>query len=254
MAESLLIVSAEKFIRAICTEALAKAEGYTLDFAKDGEDGLYALSGDIHAAALVEYDMGSMNGLEFLKQIRCGRSRAGRDLSVAMFAGEPDSEVLAAAVGLDLNAILVMPVSKKSIVQRTGRLLTQKIHLKTLEAYEAITVPRSSRQIEARAMAGRAPVTVVLPLPKRPHSGNGAIHHRAGPAALVGRRFGPRMLRLVEEVGYGWQIADDVIGSNGIRLIGAGTVLTAHLLSRLRDMAAEGKIEKVWARAPSPVQ
>jgi hypothetical protein len=71
-------------------------------------------------------------------------------------------------------------------------------------------------------------------------------------AGSEARRFGPRIQRVVEDLRVGWQVTDDVLGKSGVRLIGAGTILTPNLLLRLRDRMAEEGLTAVWARAPLP--
>lgn len=251
MTEAILIISADKFTRSICTETLSRINGYRLDFVSNGPDALFALSDASHGAALIDYDLQDMNGLEFLKVVRCGRSGAKRDLSVGMFAGEADQAMIAAAVGLDLNTLMTPPVSQKTISQRTGRMLTQKIKLKSEDEYEAIQPPLSPRQIQALATQGREPAKTVLPPMRR----NPAASAVAGPRLAAdpnARRYGPRLQRAVEDLRVGWQITDDLLGRSGVRLIGAGTILTANLLLRLRDRMAEEGLTAVWARAPLP--
>ena len=248
MATTILVVSADKFTRQICSEALPKSAGYQVDFVKDGPDGLFALGDHRHSVALVDYDMEEMNGLQFLKRVRCGRSSAQRDLSIGMFTSIADQSLLTAAVGLDLNTLFVPPLSQNTITQRTGRILLQKITLKSDDAYDQVATPLCPRQIQSRQDAERAPVKTLLP------SGP-SQQTRAGIAASAGQnghRFGPRVLRGIAEVHIGWQITDDVIGSNGVRLIGAGTVLTRHLLTRLHEISKDGNDLMIWARGPLP--
>jgi len=251
MSEAILIISSDKFTRSICTETLSRTDGYRLDFVSNGPDALFALSDDLHRAALVDYDMAEMNGLEFLKVVRCGRSGARRDLSVGMFAGEPDQTLIAAAVALDLNTLMASPVSQKMISQRTGRILSQKIKLKPESNYEEVQPPLSPRQVQALAAQGREPVKTALPPMRRNSQAPASGGTRSATDPHV-RRYGPRMQRKVEDLRVGWQITDDVLSPSDVRLIGAGTILTASLLLRLRDRMAEGTLTTIWARAPLP--
>lgn len=247
----ILVVSAEKAIRSLILQTLTEAEGFETDFASDAMSGLEIVS-QRHRMALVEFDMAEMNGLEFLQQVRMGRTGGRRNLSIGVLAAFADHSVLTAAIALDLNTMLLKPISSKDILKRVTRMMTDDIQLKPVHDYEGVGIPAGDLQRAEAERDGRPLASVLLPgqrLFNRPADASTAAR-RAGGAADSG--FGPLVRRQITEIGVGWQIGHDIVGPTGTRLVGAGTIVSQRLLTRLLELAEQGALTTAWARAPLP--
>ena len=244
----ILVVTAEKAIRSVILQTLTEAEGFETDFASDAMTGLVVVS-QRHRMALVEFDMAEMNGLEFLQQVRMGRTGARRNLSVGILASFADNAVLTAAIALDLNTMLLKPISSKDIMRRVTRMMTDDIQLKPVANYEEIGIPAGDLQRAQAERDGRSLASVLLPS-QRLASRNGAAAAQAQRLTASANGFGPLVRRPIQELGIGWQVGQDIVAPNGTRLVGAGTILTQRLLSRLLDLAAQDAVAQAWARAP----
>lgn len=233
-------------------QTLTESEGFDTDFSSDPMTGLEILS-TRHRMALVEFDMAEMNGLEFLQQVRMGRTGARRNLSIAVLAGFADHAVLTAAIALDLNTMLLKPVSAKDVLRRVTRMMSDDIQPKPVAEYEAVGVPAGDQQRAAAERDGRQLASVLLPAQP--------LFNRESEAPAGVRRpeeassgYGPLVRRPIAELRVGWQIGQDIVGPSGTRLVGAGTILSPRLLSRLLDLAEQGALTDAWARPPLPVE
>lgn len=246
----ILVVSAEKAIRSMILQTLTESEGFETDFTSDAMSGLEILS-QRHRMALVEFDMAEMNGLEFLQQVRMGRTGARRNLSVGVLAGFADHAVLTAAIALDLNTMLLKPISAKDILRRVTRMMSDDIQPKPVAEYEGIGVPAGDLQRAEAERDGRHLASVLLPGQRLFHREDGATAS-ARRQEEAGGSYGPMVRRPITDLGVGWQIGQDIVGPSGTRLVGAGTVVSQRLLSRLLELVERGDLTDAWARAPLP--
>jgi len=201
--------------------------------------------------ALVELDLDDVNGIELLKMVRCGRTSAPRALRMGMLAGFADENVLAAAVALDLNGLLLKPVSQSDLTRRVSRMISEDRPVKPIDDYLSVKTPESQAPVTEATDSERSPIAVIRPVAPRPRD--------AEPPARTpsdidpdAKMFGPKLRRPLIEVDLGWQIAVDVNGLNGQCLIAAGTILNARALRRLRELADDGQLtnSEIWARKP----
>jgi two-component system chemotaxis response regulator CheY len=245
----ILVVSAEKAIRSLMRQTLTEAEGFETDFASDAMSALEVLS-PRHRMALVDFDMAEMNGLQFLQQVRMGRTAARRNVSIGVLAGFADNAVLTAAIALDLNTMLLKPISSKDILRRVTRVMTDDIQPKAIAEYERVGIPAGDLQRAEAERDGRTLASVLLP--GQPlFNGADAVSstaRRPGDVADIG--FGPLLRRPITEIGVGWQVGQDIVGPTGTRLVAAGTIISPRLLTRLLELVEEGTLFDAWTRAP----
>ena len=132
---NILVIDDERSIRNALKEILSD-EGYTVDTAQDGSEGLeMALKGKYNII-FCDIKMPGMDGIEFLEKI----SQEGTDASVVMISGHGDIETAVECIKkgafdfiqkpLDLNRILITiknATEKASLVKET-RILKKKVY------------------------------------------------------------------------------------------------------------------------------
>lgn len=241
-----LLVSSDKSVLSMAAPALKNE--YALELATDPMIALRTLDA-VFKFVLVEFDMPDRNGLEFLREIRMGRSAAKRNLPVGLLAHFADDPVFRAAISLDLNTLLMRPFSRADILRRATRLASEDFEPKPEADYAAVPIPLCDSQKAAKEERERALVAVRMPtLPRM--AATDAKLSQWSKADATDRQFGPMVKRQLTEVDVGWQIGADVLSPSGTCLIAAGSILTKRLLGRLYDFAEKGVVFEIWARAP----
>lgn len=133
---ALLVVEDEAFTRGIVQAILRDLGAQRIHAAADGAEALELLdaaAGDVDAA-LCDFNMPRMNGIDLLRAIRAGRTKVRRDLPFAMLTGNSDRALVDAAIGLDVTAFLVKPVAKRALAERLGRMLGERRRLTVMRS------------------------------------------------------------------------------------------------------------------------
>ena len=131
---SILIIDDEKAIRKTLTEILSY-EGYKIDEASDGEEGLKKFSSTTYDVVLCDIKMPKMDGLEFLEKAR----EVNADVPIIVISGHGNIETAVEAVKKgafdyiskppDLNRLLITlrnALDKQSLVTET-KVLKRKV-------------------------------------------------------------------------------------------------------------------------------
>lgn len=86
-----------------------------------------------------DFNMGQFNGLKLLGMLRSG-SVAGlqRDQRFVLLTGHGETEVVRAALALDVNGYVVKPVALKTLSQTLAHAFSRQIKLKSVPEYQAV--------------------------------------------------------------------------------------------------------------------
>ncbi len=246
----ILLVTPQVSLRTEIIRAVATKPEFTVDHVTTGAAAIrqFALAAP-YDLAFFDHDMAEMSGLELLKQIRCGRTPAPRGLAIGLVTIFADHKLLYAAVALDLNTLLLAPISQNDITRRIEKLTRPDAALKTIEDYAEIMISPSAPPPPTENDE-RAPVAVLRPTqrdaPKNDPSNRSGLRSN-----LEERKFGPRRRVAAIDLKPGWQIDEDLIGPTGARLIAAGAVLDSRLVTRLRNLDGAEELGPLWARPPA---
>ena len=113
----ILVVDDNEQMRTIIGTVLAAAGVGRLFYATDGRHGLDQLMHDPVDVAYVDYEMPTMNGLDFISRVRALPGEA-RYLPIIMLTGHSDLPRLNAARDRGVNEFLAKPVTARNILLR----------------------------------------------------------------------------------------------------------------------------------------
>jgi hypothetical protein len=197
--------------------------------------------------------MHPVNGLQLLQMVRAGKAHhTPPSTCFILLTGAADAAVVNTAVELDVTGYLVKPVSFDKLVRTLDAALAREVAIKGTKHYEAVPVgdvPPALREVrerspaavvwQFRALRGRQPRESMDAL------SDSGVELQGGAAAR--REFKSKERRALAEIPAGAILAGDVYGPEGQLLIGVGTILSASVLGRLRDLAEEsGEDVRLW--------
>lgn len=222
------VVDDEEFSRSIVTRMLRKIGVVKVRHAVDGDVALNALRclGRVDCMFL-DFHMPRVNGLETLKRLRDGSAGIDRHIPVAMLTGHGDLSLVRTAMALDVNAFLTKPTSLDVVADRLLRMRSQEPEFKSPDAYAAVELPKTII-LSSGLPLHLAPDPLMLPITRPERAGQG--------------------IRVpLERVPRNAQLARRVVGPDGALLLPEGTVLTARLLTHLRDLRVlDDCVAQLW--------
>lgn len=209
--KSILVVDDEKFSRSIVARLVKPFEVVE---AGDGSFALHQLSANPGiGVVLCDFNMPVMDGLSFLKEVRCGAAKVRHDIAVLMLTGHSDASLVQAALALDVDGFIVKPVSKATLEARLKHLLTKRNPIKEPSFYTGVNLNLVHTKLLAPVEEAK---TVDEPLP------------------CPGRRV-PLQEAKPKDV-----LAADFCTPAGEILLGEGIALSERLIARLKELSSMG--------------
>jgi CheY-like chemotaxis protein len=214
----ILIVDDEEFARNLIRRVVEMIGVSTISEASDGADAITKLQSNAPDVIILDIMMEPMNGLKFLKYLRVGMTSAPRELPVIVLTGSEDHAVLGKSMALDCNAFVKKPIPNQEALEgRLNRVLSEQIELKDIADYQAIKIPDVM------------PKSVVLK------------HREAAPEPS------PKAYQIpIEDVKSGTTVARDIVSESGEVLLAEGSVISASLLNRMRDISEIIGLPALW--------
>lgn len=207
----------EMFSRFMMNEMLNRLGKPKVVGAPDGTEAEAVLRAASPALKLVilDFQMPGRNGLQILKDLRCGRLGVRRDIPVIMVSAVDSSGLVAAAATLDIDGFALKPASLQTIQDMLRTIFERSPvsnPVKRTDVYEAV-------DIEA-----------IVRMTSRPEQKN----DKAKPVS-------------VRDLVEGMVLACDVGAPNGALLVARGTRIKERLVCLLRGLAAGGlPLEPIW--------
>lgn len=123
---TILLVDDVAFARQTLNRVLMGMGQPNVIHAHDGHEALEVLRSKKGVDFVIsDFNMPVYNGLQLLKAVRTGNAEVHRALPFAMLTGFSDKHLVDSALGLDVNAFLVKPVSKKTLSDRLTKMLNR---------------------------------------------------------------------------------------------------------------------------------
>lgn len=209
---SILLVDDDPFMQRSIEQALSNIGLENITKAANGREALDILASQDIQLLLTDVQMPIMNGLQLLQQVRCGRTKADRNLRAVVITGLTDVETLGLAIGLDVNGFLNKPFKPVSVIKTIMQALSE----------EDIEIRGESEYLEINTDLDRLGVGAGSGVESAVASGLKAL-------SVSGLRADMRLTR-------------DVFSKTGQKLLSAGFTLnqrTIHRLFELSDVIAD---------------
>jgi len=175
-----------------------------------------SLAAQKYDIVLSDVQMPDMNGLELLRHIRTGKVAGPRNTRFVILTAFSNTEVLGAAMALDVNGFLAKPIRIGVVMEKIKKAVHETFQIQPPENYESVVTELSS--------LGAVQTTSEL----------------AKPAPLsVADKFethGSVILVPLTRLREGMRTAKDVVATDGNIIIPAGTKLAQLALNRLSDL------------------
>ena len=230
----ILVVEDEPFQRRILS-AVLRSKGFgRICEADSGAAAISLLETEIINTVLSDVEMPGSNGLELLRQIRSGQTPVRRDIGFIVLTSHSNTEVLGAAMALDVNGFIVKPF--------TTRVLLDKI---TRTRSETMTLRPESEYLRV--------VTDLASLRKLRLSEQDDSAENSQPSAAADGLSGRSAIAFAD-LRVGMRVANNLTAIDGTVILAAETVLTAaliNLLSDLKDLIA-GAAVSVYDQSLEP--
>ena len=266
--QSILLVDDEEFSRALVSQMLRRIGFGEVLVADNGYTAMDVLNARKVTIVLSDFRMPGMHGLQLLKNIRTGGTKAVRNLPFAMLTGYADRNLVGLAIVLDINSFLAKPASLDTLAKRLAHCFQYLLEPLPIATYAAVQVDSAAPPATAAPLPpdedGLLPLDdEILDLPPEPPAAKEATKKSSAPemggakptaAPAVPPASEPttsgkrRVIKVsLSEVPENAMLARNLVGSSGTLLLGAGTRFKSRYIKRLEELSAiNEKIDHVW--------
>lgn len=229
--KSVLLVDDVAFVRKRQAKLLSDMGAAQVSQAGNGREALDTLNDGANVDLIIsDFNMPVLHGLQLLRAVRGGESKAPRDLTFAVITGHTEKYLVDIALKLDVNAFLIKPVSKRSLERRINSVLENidsEDWLKAPEVYKAFDVDDALN---------------AEPKMAEPDSTDARELAKADPSSA----YECSIFDLPKDA----VLARDVVTSDGNRYLKSGQTLTPRITALLVDLNQLGHpVETVWIEA-----
>jgi YesN/AraC family two-component response regulator len=249
-----LIVDDEAFMLGTIERMLKQCHAGHIMKATDGGKALRSVKDNFTQVdcIIADFNMKPINGLQLLQGVRLGvNARIPREQPFIMLTGHADTDVVKAAMALDVHGYVVKPVAPEKLYQTIEKVFRRPIEIKDSDYYRGIKLPPAQSSFgdektahvgpwtilsRVKAFKNQADVQAKLDQFKRDHATQDGVEA----VKLKNRRECP-----VNELREGQILAQDIEAEEGIVLLRQGTQLTKGMVARLRELAAETEPNQV---------
>jgi len=251
-----LIVDDETFMLGLIDRMLKQCNAGLIVKASDGGMALRSIKDNFTQVDVViaDFNMKPVNGLQLLQGIRMGvNPRIPREQPFIMLTGHGDTDVVKAAIALDVNGYVVKPVSFEKLVHTIDKILKRPAEVKDAEFYRGIKLPVAQSPFGEDAESKSIPWTVMSA--GKPYRSSAPLKEKIEQFKLKHRsQDGVAEVKLknrrecaVTELLEGQILAQDIEAEEGVILLRKGTYLSQEVIDRLRELAMETEPEQaVW--------
>jgi DNA-binding NarL/FixJ family response regulator len=220
----ILIVDDDAFTRKVVRQVLAGLKFSQIDEAEDAHLALVRLHDLTFDLVITDVQMPGINGLELLRRIRGGLAPVSRDTRVIVLTSFANTEVLGAAMALDVNGFLVKPMKPQVVEDKIIRALREELQLRPALGYQSVNT-------DLRALPRSAAI--------EPNSAS-ATEARVRASEPRARQI------LLNRLEAGMHLAEDVLASDRTLLLSRGHTLTQTNINRLAELWIVIGKDSIW--------
>ena len=169
---------------------------------------------------ITDIHMPGINGLEFTRLIRSGKTLAKPDTRIVILTSFSQTEVLGTALALDINGFLVKPIIPSVVDEKLAQAISERLRLHPPLAYEAVKTELKSLPDSGHVPRRGAAITLH---PHKAQNSNQNQSENISSHPIQGLR--PGML-----------LKENIYFSDGTLLMSSGQALTELSINRLNDL------------------
>lgn len=221
----ILLVDDDPFMQRLLETVLIDLGFKQIVKAEDGQQALGILKNNQVDLLLTDIQMPNMNGLELLKQVRCGNAGVPNNLRSIIITSFSNLDTLGISIALDVNGFLDKPFKPVAVIKKILFALSEDEHSQRPGSdYDGIV---TDLNITAESLDVKT---------EQDDSGENVI---------AGRQVSADMLQ------PGMKLSDEVRTANDTLILPEGFVLTHQSIHRIRELTdvlknQEFSVESVW--------
>jgi len=243
-----LIVDDEAFMLGTIERILKQCNAGHIMKATDGGKALRSVKDNFTQVdcIIADFNMAPVNGLQLLQGIRAGiNPKIPREQPFIMLTGHADSDVVKAAIALDVHGYVVKPVAPEKLFQTIDKVFRRPVDLKEADYYRSIKLPVALSPFGDESASSTTPWTILSRI--KPFKSQADIEQKidqfkrehATQDGVSGVRMKNKRECLVNELREGQILAQNIEAEEGAILLREGTHLTKGMITRLKEIAAE---------------
>ncbi len=249
-----LIVDDESFMLGLIDRMLKQCNAGLIMKASDGGAALRSVKDNFTQVDCIISDcnMKPVNGLQLLQGIRMGvNPRIPRDQPFIMLTGHGETDLVKAAIALDVNGYVVKPVAFDKLTQTIDKVLKKSVEVKEPEHYRGVSIPKIQSAFGAEQETKSIPWTLLHR--SSPYRTNSSLKEKieqfkvehatqdgVEEVKMKNRRECP-----ISELIEGQYLAQDIEAEEGVTLLRKGTCLSRGMIERLKELAGETEPNQV---------
>ncbi|MBL8642590.1 MAG: response regulator [Rhodospirillaceae bacterium] len=251
-----LIVDDETFMLGLIDRMLKQCNAGLIVKASDGGAALRSVKDNFTQVDCIISDcnMKPVNGLQLLQGIRMGvNPRIPREQPFIMLTGHGETDLVKAAIALDVNGYVVKPVAFEKLVHTIDKVLKRPGEVKDADYYRAIKIPKIQSAFGQDQETKSVPWTL---LPRSsPFRSQSALKEKIEQFKIEhATQDGVTEVKMknkrecpINELLEGQILAQDIEAEEGVTLLRKGTRLSKGMITRLRELAGETQADQaVW--------
>lgn len=251
-----LIVDDEVFMLGLIERMLKECKAGLIMKASDGGMALRTIKDNFTQVDCIisDFNMQPINGLQLLQGVRLGvNARIPRDQPFIMLTGHGETDVVKAALALDVHGYVVKPVALDKLVQTIDKVLRRPLEIKDVDYYRGIKVPKTQSMAgddKAQKTSGWTVLGGAGPFKREAVVKQKLDDFKRDHATLDGVeevKIKNKRECAITELLEGQILAENIEAQEGVILLRRGTYLSTDMIARLRELAAEtNPAQTVW--------